>query len=50
MRPEDYIAETMRVLGTDADEVWVSKVLPLRNNVGPNEHALLNPFNDLFEH
>ena len=42
----EFIAETMAVLGTDADEVLVDRVKPLRNNVGPGEGAFVNQFND----
>lgn len=42
-----YIAETMKLLGTDADEILVERVLPLRNNAGPNEAAFVNKFNDI---
>jgi uncharacterized oxidoreductase len=44
---KDYIAETMQVLGTDADEVLVQRVGMLRNNPGPNEAAFVNQFNDM---
>jgi uncharacterized oxidoreductase len=44
---KDYIAETIAVLGTDADEVLVERVNILRNNPGPNEHAFVNQFNDM---
>jgi uncharacterized oxidoreductase len=46
----DYIAETIQVLGTDADEVLVKNVLPLRNNAGPNEAAFVNQLNDMMKH
>jgi uncharacterized oxidoreductase len=42
----EFIQETMQVLGTDADEVLVERVKPLRNNVGPNEAVFVNQFND----
>jgi len=44
---KDFIAETIQVLGTDADEVLVERVKMLRNNPGPNEHAFVNQFNDM---
>ena len=44
----EFIEETMRVLGTDADEVLVEGAKPLRNNVGPYEAALVIQFNDAF--
>ncbi|QHN02023.1 SDR family NAD(P)-dependent oxidoreductase [Granulicella sp. WH15] len=43
----DYIAETIQLLGTDAEEILVQRVLPLRNNAGPNEAAFVNQFNDI---
>lgn len=43
----DYIAETMKILGTDADEVAVERVKPLRDNAGPNEAAFVDKFNDM---
>ncbi len=43
----EFIEETMRVLGTDAEEVLVERVKPLRNNVGPGEAAFVNQFNDM---
>lgn len=42
----DYIAETMTLLATDADEILVERVKAQRNNAGPNEHAFFNTFND----
>ena len=42
----EFIEETMRVLGTGADEVLVERAKPLRNNVGPGEAALVKEFND----
>ena len=44
---DEFIAETMDVLGTDADEVLVERVKALRNNAGPNEAAFVNQFNDM---
>jgi uncharacterized oxidoreductase len=43
----EFIDETMRVLGTDAEEVLVERAKPLRNNTGPNEAAFVNQFNDM---
>jgi uncharacterized oxidoreductase len=40
-----FIAETMTVLGTDADEILVEGAKAFRANVGPNEHGLVNVFN-----
>ncbi len=44
----EFIDETMRILGTDAEEVLVERAKPLRNNAGPNEAAFVNQFNDMF--
>ncbi len=43
---DEYIAETMKILATDADEVVVGRAEMFRKNPGPNEHALVNGFND----
>ena len=43
---KDFIAETMKVLGTDAEEILVEQAKPFRNNPGPNESALVRQFND----
>src|ERR1700732_4779868 len=43
----EFIDETIRVLGTDADKVLVERAKPLRNNAGPNEAAFVNQFNDM---
>ena len=40
-----FIAETMKVFGTDADEILVEAAKAFRNNAGPDEHALVNGFN-----
>src|SRR5579859_1972269 len=40
-----FIAETLDVLGTDADEILVEAAKPLRANPGSQEHALVNGFN-----
>jgi len=42
---DEFIAETLDVLGTDADEILVEAAKPLRANPGPAEHALVNGFN-----
>jgi uncharacterized oxidoreductase len=44
---QEYIDETVQLLGTNADEVLVERVKPLRNNAGPNEHAFVDKFNDM---
>jgi len=43
---DQFIAETMKVLGTDADEILVEAATPFRTNVGPNEHGFVNGFNE----
>ncbi len=45
---DDFIRQTMAVFATDADEILVDNVKPLRNNVGPNEFAFVSKFNDMF--
>jgi short-subunit dehydrogenase involved in D-alanine esterification of teichoic acids len=40
-----FIAETLDVLETDADEILVEAAKPLRANSGTEEHALVNEFN-----
>lgn len=42
---DQFIAETMAVLATDADEILVDSAKPLRDNVGPDEHDFVNAFN-----
>ena len=41
-----FVSETLDVLGTDADEILVEAAKPLRANPGPGEHALANGFNE----
>ncbi len=43
---KNFIEETMKVLGTDAEEIPVEQAKPFRNNPGPNERALVTQFND----
>lgn len=43
-----FIAETMAVLGTDADEVLVEGAKFLRNNPGEHEGVFVTQFNDMF--
>ncbi len=43
---DEFIAETMKLLATDADEVVVERAQFFRKNPGPNEHQLVNGFND----
>src|SRR5882724_5392103 len=42
---DEFITETMQVLATDADEILVENAKAFRGNPGPNEHALVNGFN-----
>jgi uncharacterized oxidoreductase len=44
---QDYIDETIKVLGTDADEVLVERVGMLRNNPGPKEWEFVEKFNGM---
>ena len=43
---DQFITETIAVLGTDSDEILVEAAKPFRANVGPNEHGFVNGFND----
>ncbi|HEX7913872.1 MAG TPA: SDR family NAD(P)-dependent oxidoreductase [Paraburkholderia sp.] len=42
---DDFVNETMAVLGTDVDEVLVEGAKQMRANPGPGEHAFVNGFN-----
>lgn len=42
-----FIEATMKVLGTDTDEVLVEEAKMLRNNPGPSEGAFVIQFNDM---
>ena len=42
-----YIEETLALLSTDANEVLVEKVMPLRNNAGPQEQPFVTKYNDM---
>jgi uncharacterized oxidoreductase len=42
---EEFISQTMSLLATDRDEIVVEAARAFRDNVGPNEHALVNGFN-----
>ena len=44
---EAFIEETIKVLGTDAEEILVEQAKPFRNNPGPNESGLVTQFNDM---
>ena len=43
---KEFIEETIKALGTDAEEILVEQAKPFRNNPGPNESALVTQFND----
>jgi uncharacterized oxidoreductase len=43
----EFISETIKVIGTGAQEVLVERAKLLRNNVGPNEGAFVTQFNDM---
>lgn len=42
---DQFIAEAMVALGTDADEILVEGAKAFRANVGPSEHDLVSRFN-----
>ncbi len=42
---DDFIQETLEKLEAATTEVLVERVVPLRANQGPNEHELINQFN-----
>jgi uncharacterized oxidoreductase len=42
---DQFITETMTLLRTDADEIIVENAKTFRNNAGPNEHGLVEGFN-----
>src|ERR1700731_2783089 len=44
---KEFIEETIKVLGTDAEEILVEQAKAFRNNPGPNESALVTQFNDV---
>jgi uncharacterized oxidoreductase len=46
----EFIEETMKVLGTNAEEVLVERVKMLRSNPGPNEGAFVTKFNEGMAH
>ena len=43
---DKFIAETMQILATDAEEICVKNVLPLRNAAKGDEAAFFKTFND----
>jgi len=44
---DEFIAETMRLLATDVEEIVVEKARPLRDHAGPDEAKLVTEVNDL---
>jgi uncharacterized oxidoreductase len=42
---DQFIAEAIGVLATDANEIVVAAAKPLRDNAGPDEHAFVDAFN-----
>jgi uncharacterized oxidoreductase len=42
---DQFISETLDVLGTDAEEILVEAAKPFRANPGPQEHTFVNGFN-----
>jgi uncharacterized oxidoreductase len=42
---DQFIAEAMVLLGSDAAEIVVNGARAFRDNAGPNEHALVDGFN-----
>jgi uncharacterized oxidoreductase len=42
---DQFIAEAIKALGTDANEVIVEAAKPMRDNAGPAEHNFVNAFN-----
>ena len=43
---QEFIDETIQVLGTEVDEVLVERAKQLRNNADPNEHPYVVEFNN----
>jgi len=46
---DQFINETLAVLGTDADEILVEAAKPPRANPGPEEHTLVNGLNQQWQ-
>lgn len=46
----DFIRETVELIDTDADEITVERVLPLRNAPKGDEYAFFKNLNDAFAH
>ena len=45
---EDYLAQTLDRLWNDEPELVVEQLQSFRNNPGPDEHAMVNSFNESF--
>ena len=43
---KEFMEETIKILGTDAEEIVVEQAKSFRNNPGPKESALVTQFND----
>jgi len=43
---KDFIEETVKLLGTETNEILVEQAKAFRNNPGLNESALVTQFND----
>jgi len=46
---DEFVQETMEALAAEADEIMVARARFLRDQVGPNESAFVNTFNERFE-
>jgi uncharacterized oxidoreductase len=44
---DEFTAEAMKILGTDAEEIVVDRAKMFRNNPGPNEAAFIDKFNGM---
>lgn len=44
-----FIAETMTILGTDAEEILAGQAPQMRANPGSGEHAWVTQFNDMIK-
>jgi uncharacterized oxidoreductase len=44
---DEFTAEAMKILGTDAEEIVVGRAKMFRNNPGPNEAAFIDKFNGM---
>jgi uncharacterized oxidoreductase len=44
---DEFTAEAMKILGTDAEEIVVDRAKMFRDNPGPNEAAFIDKFNGM---